>query len=288
VSGQYTRYTLIVAPGSSSRDDAGAAPCGEALRYAHPEAVRLLRALGAEGWQDIGDGLVFWLPSDPAPDAALLRRLGRLGRLESTPQEEDWAVRWRRFHKPLAVGPLYVRPPWLEPRPGSLDLCIDPGLAFGTGGHATTRQCLFALTRLQPSGLIDLGAGSGVLALAAARLGFSPVSGLDVDPLAVDVARANAAANGLGVDFAVADVTDPRVPLPAVPLAVANLSLPVILKLATRIADQTVRPWRPRRLVLAGLLEEQGEQAAAAFRGYVVDRDDVDGDWVCLELEDVA
>jgi ribosomal protein L11 methyltransferase len=279
VSARFTRYTLTVGP----------SPAGDAaVDYRHPEAVALVRALGADGWQETEDGIVFWLPAESAPDADLLARLGRLGRLGLAAEDDDWRLRWREFHRPVAVGPLYVRAPWHAPRGDLLDVCVDVGMAFGTGAHATTRQCLEGLTGLTPSSLVDLGTGSGVLALAAVRLGFSPVLGLDVDPVAVAAARANAGANGLAVEFRVADLGDPGEALPEAEAAVANLSLPVILTLAERVGGARGAPWRPRRLLLAGLLEEQGEQAAAAFAGYEARRRSVDEGWLFLDLEDAA
>jgi len=279
VSARFTRYTLTVGP----------RPAGDAaVEYVHPEAVALVRALGVDGWQETADGIVFWLPAEPAPDAGLLARLEALGRLDVAAEDDDWRLRWREFHRPVVVGPLYVRAPWHAPRADLLDVCVDVGMAFGTGAHATTRQCLEGLTALTPSPLVDLGTGSGVLALAAARLGFSPVLGLDDDPVAVEAARANASANGLAVEFRVADLGDPGEALPEADAALANLSLPVILTLAERVGGARGAPWRPRRLLLAGLLEEQGEQAAAAFAGYRVRRRSVDEDWLFLDLEDVA
>src|SRR4051812_34291494 len=116
---------------------------------------------------------------------------------------DDWAERWRAFHKPVLVDHrLLVRAPWHEPAAGALpEGVIDPGQAFGTGGHATTRLCLELLLGLEPGkALIDLGCGSGVLAIAAARLGWAPVLGLDHEREAVAATRANAAANGVEVE----------------------------------------------------------------------------------------
>lgn len=279
MSARFTRYTLTVGP----------APAGDAaVDYRHPEAVALVRALGADGWQETEDGIVFWLPAEPTPDPDLLARLGALGGLELAEEDDDWRLRWREFHQPVVVGPLHVRAPWHAPRADLLDVCVDVGMAFGTGAHPTTRQCLEGLTALTPSPLVDLGTGSGVLALAAARLGFSPVVGLDFDPVAVEAARDNAGANGLAVEFRVADLGDPVEALPEADVAVANLSLPVILTLAERVGGARGAPWRPRRLLLAGLLEAQGEQAVAAFAGYRVRRRSVDEGWLFLDLEAVA
>ncbi len=127
--------------------------------------------------------------------------------VRTTEVADDWAERWREFHRPLVLGDrLSVRPPWEPVRDTALDLVIDPGRAFGTGAHATTRLCLELLLDvaepgasgpLAPGPAIDLGCGSGVLAIAAAKLGHAPVLALDYDQLAVDATRENAAVNGV-------------------------------------------------------------------------------------------
>ena len=113
---------------------------------------------------------------------------------------DDWAERWKRFHEPVLVGGrLWVRPPWAERRPEALDLVVDPGQAFGTGAHATTRLSLELMLGLEPAGsFADLGCGSGVLGIAAALLGFGPITAVDNELAALDATRANAAANGVG------------------------------------------------------------------------------------------
>ena len=115
---------------------------------------------------------------------------------------DDWGERWKRFHEPVVVGErVHVRTPWQEPRADLLEVVIDPGRAFGTGAHPTTRLCLELLLEIHPAGaLIDLGCGSGVLAIAAAKLGFAPVSAFDHDRLAVEATRGNARANGVALD----------------------------------------------------------------------------------------
>ncbi len=127
------------------------------------------------------------------------------GRIEVSATEipDDWADRWRDFHQPLLVGGrLWLRPSWEPPRRGAVDVVVDPGQAFGTGAHPTTRLCLELLLELAAAGgaagpLTDLGSGSGVLAIAAAKLGWSPVSGYDHEQAAIEAATANAAANGV-------------------------------------------------------------------------------------------
>jgi ribosomal protein L11 methyltransferase len=160
--------------------------------------------------------------------------------VRSTEVPDGWEERWREWHRPLDVtgraGTLRVRPPWAPRAPGALDVVIDPGQAFGTGAHPTTRLCLELLADLPPAGaLADWGCGSGVLALAAARLGWGPVSACDFDGAAVAATRAAAEANGV----ALAEVS--RVDLrrdepPWAPTAVANLVRPLLLEVAARLA----------------------------------------------------
>jgi ribosomal protein L11 methyltransferase len=137
--------------------------------------------------------------------------------------EADWGERWKAFHRPIRVGPLWIGPPWEEPDAGVVPVVVDPGRAFGTGAHPTTRLCAEHLLELAPSSLVDLGCGSGVLAVAAAKLGFGPVAALDIDPAAVSAARENADRNG--VDIYVAKVDVLADPLPRCAIAVVNIEL---------------------------------------------------------------
>ena len=162
---------------------------------------------------------------------------------------DDWADRWRQFHTPIVVdGRLRVRPPWTEPEDGPLDVVIDPGQAFGTGAHATTRLCLELLLGLEdtgpPTSLLDVGCGSGVLAIAAAKLGFTPVLALDHEAESVAATRENAAANGVRIDVRRADLR--RDELPEAPVVTANLLRPLLVALAGRLRDRP--PERPRGL----------------------------------------
>lgn len=145
----------------------------------------------------------------------------------------DWADRWRTFHRPVRAGPFWVGPSWEGAPDGVIAIVIDPGLAFGTGAHATTRLCLEFLAEAPPGSLLDAGCGSGVLSVAAAKLGFSPVHALDDDPFAVETTSANAKANGVTVAAAAGDVT--RAALPRVDVAVANIALEAVELLAARL-----------------------------------------------------
>jgi ribosomal protein L11 methyltransferase len=137
--------------------------------------------------------------------------------------EENWEERWREFHKPVRIGPLWVGPPWEQPPADALAVVVDPGRAFGTGAHPTTRLCLEALLDLERGSLLDVGCGSGVIAIAGALLGYEPVTGIDTDPAAVEATRANAVVNDVAVEAELADATATRLAPAAV--TVANISL---------------------------------------------------------------
>jgi ribosomal protein L11 methyltransferase len=173
---------------------------------------------------------------------------------------DDWAERWKRFHEPVLVGErAFVRPPWAEPRPDALDIVIDPGQAFGTGAHPTTRLSLELLLELEPGGsFADLGCGSGVLAIAAARLGFAPVVAVDQERAALDSARENAALNGVRLERV--ERRDLRAePAPAADTVAANLMRQLLLRIAELMAE------RPRELIVSGLLDREADEVAAAF-----------------------
>ena len=167
---------------------------------------------------------------------------------------EDWEDRWRAFHRPVVVAGLWVGPPWEEPAPGATAVVIEPARAFGTGSHATTRLCLAQLAATRRGSLADLGTGSGVLAIAAAKLGFTPVVALDSDPAAVEAAERNAEANGVDIDVRLADAASE--PLPPVDVAVANITLAIASELASRASART--------FVASGYLESE----APSFPGF--------------------
>jgi ribosomal protein L11 methyltransferase len=167
-----------------------------------------------------------------------------------------WEDAWRGFHRPLRIGPLWIGPPWERPPPDSLAIVIDPGRAFGTGAHATTRLCLELLLTLEPTSLVDLGCGSGVLGIAAAKLGFSPVVAIDHDEAAVTATRANATANGVELEALRGDVLADV--LPDLCVGLANLERKLVERLATRPA--------PGTLVVSGFLATDRLQLPAGWR----------------------
>jgi ribosomal protein L11 methyltransferase len=195
---------------------------------------------------------------------------------------DDWAERWRRFHPPVLIGGrVWVRPPWEEAplRPGVIDLVIDPGQAFGTGAHPTTRMCLELLLELAGDGgsLADLGCGSGVLAIAGAKLGFDPVVALDCDRAAVEATTRNARANGAELEgVRRADLRGE--PPPTADVVTANLMRPLLL----RVAELTREP--PRALIASGLLAGEADEVAAAFAPLRERRRLAGGGWVALLL----
>jgi ribosomal protein L11 methyltransferase len=162
---------------------------------------------------------------DEFPDAAV------------TEIDDGWEDRWREFHRSVRIGRLWIGPPWEVPPPDAVAVVIDPGRAFGTGAHPSTRLSLELLLDERRGSLLDIGCGSGVIAIAAAKLGFEPVTALDVDPVAVEVALGNAAANG--VELAATTLADARgaEALPAADLAVSNISLEAIEAVAPLITS---------------------------------------------------
>jgi len=206
---------------------------------------------------------------------------------------DDWHERWRQFHRPVlieaapALAPvgdrrapiasLYVRPPWEAARAPSRDgraiheIVIDPGQAFGTGAHASTRLCLELLLALvasePPEGaLLDVGTGSGVLAIAAAQLGLRPVLALDNEQESVDAARENAAVNEAHIEARSFDLRTQELPWPdcahASPgstVVLANLLRPLLIELATRMSHT------PVHLVAGGLLTEEVDEVVGVF-----------------------
>jgi ribosomal protein L11 methyltransferase len=237
-----------------------------------------------EGWVEYAVyGAPGELPGLPEGDAEVG---GVLVRVTGEEVAEDWEERWKRFHAPVLVGGrVWVRPPWDQPasRPGAIDLVIDPGQAFGTGAHPTTRLCLELLLELEPArgSLADLGCGSGVLAIAAAKLGFGPITALDSDRGAIEATRDNANANGVALDALERWDLRRRPPPPADVIA-ANLMRPLLLQVAELISAP------PRALVASGLLDHEADEVARGFKGLHETRRLSDKGWTALLLQEAA
>jgi ribosomal protein L11 methyltransferase len=211
---------------------------------------------------------------------------GALVEVVTTEIADDWSERWREFHRPVVIGDrLTVRPPWEPPGTTSIDLVIDPGQAFGTGAHATTRLCLELLLGLRDPGgaFVDLGCGSGVLAIAAARLGYAPVLALDNDPASVAATAENAAANGVSLEVRRFDLRSEDVP--AAGTMTANLLGPLLRAWAPRLGEPGAAV--ARRLIASGLLVVEADGIAEAFAAAGLRETDrrVSGEWGALLLE---
>jgi ribosomal protein L11 methyltransferase len=246
---------------------------------------------------------------DPAAARAAIKQVERdlghlqpfalrpIGELQTrVVHEEDWAEAWKEHFPVMRVGQrIVIRPTWREhaAAPADVVISLDPGMAFGTGLHPTTRLCLAGIERwgedalLSDARVLDVGTGSGILAIAAALLGASYVLGVDTDPLAVATARANAAANGL------ADLIEARTgSLPLAPptqfhLVVANLISGLLIDLAPELAA-TLRPGG--RLLAGGIYRDRESEVKSAFQsaGLGMVGRMAEEDWVALEAEAAA
>lgn len=223
------------------------------------EATAGILELFPEGFaeQPVGENVELAAFTDEAGAARLQKAFGDV---RTEPVSPGWAEEWRRFHKPVTVGSLWIGPPWADPEPGLKRVWIDPGQAFGTGAHATTQLCLEILSSLEPRSLLDVGCGSGLLAIAAVTLGFGPVVAIDSDEAAVEATTRNAEVNGLSLDIRQIDaLTDA---LPDAEIVLANIDLPTLAVL--------VPPPGCRMLVTSGYYE--GEQLAFAAFDHVARR----------------
>ncbi len=206
-------------------------------------------------------------------------------------READWANAWKEHFFVHRVGSrTVIVPTWraheYEPRPNDVVLMLDPGMAFGTGLHPTTRLCIEALERLVHPGdrVLDLGAGSGILSIAAARLGAAMVDAVEVDPVAARVCLENVRRNGVGETVRVHEGTLVELPKRGFDLVVANISFRVLSEAPTELAQRT-HPGG--KAVLSGVLAERADELVALFAGTGQwERVGVqqEGDWVAVEL----
>ena len=210
----------------------------------------------------------------------------------STLEEEDWLEQWKRDFKPLRVGKqLVVAPTWeeLPPGPGERIIRIDPGQAFGTGHHETTRLCLewlerWAATLGQGSSksLLDVGTGTSILAIAATLLGFDRILALDNDPEAIQVARANLELNGVS-DKVGLQVGTVEAATETFDVVLANIQALPLMEMAPRLVQRLVSSGR---IVLSGILVEQAAMVQSAYEAQglkLLARDEA-GEWCLLEF----
>jgi ribosomal protein L11 methyltransferase len=203
----------------------------------------------------------------------------------------DWTDAWKAHYVPQRVGRVVVVPSWLEEPlgDGEVAITLDPGMAFGTGLHPTTRGCLYLLQEVEPmpADVLDVGCGSGILALAALRLGAERSVGVDTDPLAVTATRENAERNGLGDRVTAVAGTLPASPEARHSLVLANLVAAVLIELAPRLEAHLAAGGV---LLASGIIEPRAAaviDAMSATGLVVTDRRD-DGEWVSLRLEHAA
>ena len=219
----------------------------------------------------------------------LVRHLAPLSEMrERVVTQDEWENSWKDFFDVLRVGSrIVVCPTWREHSPlaGDVVVHLDPGMAFGTGHHPTTRMCLEAIERNLTPGdaVLDLGCGSGILSIAAAKLGAERVVGLEIDTKAVGVGQSNAELNGVGqmVDIVHGTLPSPKAPNGSFDLVTANISARVIEDLAAHLVESLA----PRgRLVASGIIDKHVPKVVAALEscGAAINDKVVDGDWVAL------
>lgn len=205
--------------------------------------------------------------------------------------DEEWATAWKKHFKPVRVGGIIVKPTWedCDAGPGDVIVEIDPGMAFGTGYHPTTQLCLLVLQEIVKGGevVLDVGTGSGVLAIAAARLGARSVVGLDIDSVAVEVAEENVLHASLTDRIAIRQADSPLVFEGQADVVLANIIAKVLVDMAEALAEKV----RPGGIVVAsGIVTERADQVRRAFEavGLHVVRERTDGEWVALLCERAA
>jgi ribosomal protein L11 methyltransferase len=232
------------------------------------EARALLIELFPEGFEEVAlDGGIEFAAYTKAGGEERLWQV--FGPGAATDVDAGWREAWKGFHRPVRIGRLWVGPPWEHPDEGLIPVVVDPGLAFGTGAHPTTQLCLRFLLEHDPVSLLDLGCGSGVLSIAAAKLGYQPVTALDLDDAAVTATRTNADANGVELTVERRDVLSD--PLPLADLALANIASEPLSEVAGRI--------EAAELVASGyLVNEEPElegwklEERMELQGWVADR----------------
>jgi ribosomal protein L11 methyltransferase len=191
-----------------------------------------------EGFEEIDQpgGVELVAYTDPHGEERLWHAFG--GTALAQDVANGWEDRWRDFHRPVRVGPVWIGQPWQEQPADAIPVVIEPGRAFGTGAHATTRLCIELLLRVEAASLLDVGCGSGVLSIAAGKLGFGPLFAIDEDEQAIEVTSANAAANGVVVDVHLANALCDE--LPPTDVVVANITRDAVEAVGARVEAPTL------------------------------------------------
>jgi ribosomal protein L11 methyltransferase len=254
---------------------------------------RLADGVGAH--QEVDELLVkTYIPAhDAATRQEIERALWHLGQIYPIPdpqftliQEKDWAEAWKAHYSVLHIGArTVIVPQWqaYDPAPGEMVIVLDPGMAFGTGTHPTTRLCLAALERapVQGARVLDLGTGSGVLSIAAAKQGAASVLAVDVDPIAVEAAQENVAANGTAGPVQVVEGSLERAQ-GAYDIVLVNILAKVIVGLLEEGLAEALAPggW----VIASGIIDDQEDEVRAAFeaRGIAIVERLSERDWVAL------
>lgn len=275
--------------GGAVLESSGYDDCGNPLDGEYRMVVKTYLKPGPRGRQiqrQLEEGLWHLRLLYPMPEPML-----------RTIQEEDWAHAWKRFYKPLRIGKrVLLVPAWEEPdaRPTDLVVCVEPGMAFGTGMHPTTRLCVATLEEYVSPGeaVLDIGTGSGVLSIVAAKLGARPVWATDIDPLAIDAAQDNARRNGISLAPDALYVQKGSVPAAQAgrfSLIVANILAEILVGLFDAEYGNVplLEPLAPGgHLILSGILEAKAGLvlAAATRHGLEEVERKREGEWLVMVL----
>lgn len=237
-----------------------------------------------------------YMVADPRAEAARLEIDAALAAYGLPPavyqrvDDQDWAEAWKAHYHTTRIGRRFVvRPVWEDytPEAGDLVIALDPGMAFGTGTHATTRLCLMSMEDLMRPGLsvLDLGCGSGILAIGAVLLGAAHVTAVDIDPVAADITRENAEANGVAdrITAMHGSLESMRTSARRFDVLLANILARIIIEMCDHGLGDIVRPGGVA--IFSGIITEQVTDVSAALNraGYRVTAVRTEGDWVSIE-----
>src|SRR5215216_506783 len=229
-----------------------------------------------------------------------------LGRIQPLPAasyqqiaDQNWMDAWKQHYKPILIGErLVIVPAWMEsPDPSRIPIKIDPGMAFGTGTHPTTQLCLDLMEKMfvahPPSRVIDVGCGSGILSIAALKLGAQSALGVDIDAGSLVNARENANSNQVGEELilevgSVQEILEGRFAFRQAPIVLANILAPVIVRLFDAGLAELIE--ENGALILSGILQEQTQSVinAAQTKGLRMRERKQVGDWVALAMSQYA